>query len=299
MKGVCRKIFLQVRGILNNYELITGGLIIMTDSRKKDNKSERKEEDNAVLLAKLKSLEDDLSAINSARTQRTIFSLVGGILIIIALVMFLMDISSFFKAKVNSPDFKEELFKQTLTDVKTLKENPNLQQLVADLKGKVLPALAKEVVSKFKAEIPNFKAQGDDFIKELQIFLQEDAKKRIEKSLLEYLIKVEGTLKTHYPNLSADDLNELIESSQAVFILELDKVLQKKLNIVQDDLAYLKATTDKFKECDEYKLLTQGDKHSIHYAKMQLVVSMLELVIFHIDPDRGKIRFVDTVGGVK
>jgi hypothetical protein len=271
----------------------------MTDPKKKDNKSERKEEDNAVLLAKLKSLEDDLSAINSARIQRTIFSLLGGVLIIIALVMFLMNISHFFKSKVNSAEFKEELFKQTLTDVKSLKDNPHLQQLVNDLKQKVLPALAKEVVNRFKEEIPNFKAQGDDFIKELQTFLENDAKKRIEKSLLEYLVKVEGTLKAHYPNLSADDLNELIESSQAVFILELDKVLQKKLNIVQDDLAYLKATTDKFKNCPEYKLLHKGDKHSIHYAKMQLVVSMLELVIFHIDPDRGKVRFVDTVGGVK
>ena len=284
---------------VSNFELLTGGLIIMTDLKKKDNKSERKEEDNAVLLAKLKSLENDLSAINAARTQRTIFSLVGGILIIIALVMFLINISNFFKAKVNSPEFKDELLKQTLTDVKTLRDNPNLQKLVTDLKKKVLPALAKEVVKKFKAEIPNFKAKGDDFIQELQTFLEKDAKKRIEKSLLEYLIKVEGTLKTQYPNLSTDDLNELIESSQAVFILELDKILQNKLNIVQDDLAYLKATTDKFKDCSEYKLLTKGDKHSIHYAKMQLVVSMLELVIFHIDPDRGKVKFVDTVGGVK
>jgi len=271
----------------------------MTDQKKKDGTPDGKGADNTLLLSKLRSLEKDLSAINTARSQRMIFSLVGGALIIIALVMFLLNISNFFKEKANSPEFQEELLTKSLNDMKELKNNKNLQKIVSDLKQKVLPALAKEVARQFKNEIPNFRAKGDDFIKELRAFFENDAKKRIETSLLAYLVKVEGTLKAHYPNLSTDDLNKLIESSQSVFILELDKVLRKKLNIVEDDLVYLQATTNQFKECPEYRQLNPQDKNSIHYAKLQLIVSMLELAIFHIDPDRGKVRFVDTVGGVK
>jgi predicted RecB family endonuclease len=121
----------------------------------------------------------------------------------------------------------------------------------------------------------------------------------MEKSLLAYLVKVEGTLKDHYPDLSVDDLNKIIESSQAVFILELDKVIQNKLEMIQDDLVVLKASKEQFKLCEEYKALDETNPHSVAYAKQQLIVSMLELVIYHIDPERGKVPYLEIAGGVK
>ena len=271
----------------------------MTDSKKTDGKSGKEEQDNAVLIKRLNSLEQDLAVISSAKKQKTIFSLIGAALVLIALVMFLMNISNFFKEKVNSQEFRSQILKQGVADMKDLKGNPHLQNIIHDIKSDVLPALAKEVIKRFKEEVPAFKAQGDDFLKELKHYLENDVKKRMEKSLLEYLVKVEGTLKTHYPDLSTDDLNKIIESSQAVFIIELDKVIQSKLDIVQDDLLVLKASKERFKLCPEYTALDEDNPHSIAYAKQQLIVSMLELVIYHIDPERGKIPYLEVAGGVK
>ena len=271
----------------------------MTDSRKTDGKPDKQEQNNTVLMKRLNTLEKDLAAINSAKKQKTIFSLIGATLVLIALIMFLMNISHFFKEKVNSPEFRSKILKQGIADMKDLKTNPHLQNVIHDIKNDVLPTLAKEVIKRFKEELPAFKAQGNDFLKELKTYLETDVKQRIEKSLLAYLVKVEGTLKEHYPNLSVDDLNKIIESSQAVFIIELDKVIQSKLDIVQDDLLVLKRSKEQFKFCPEYKALDENNPHSVAYAKQQLIVSMLELVIYHIDPERGKIPYLEVAGGVK
>ena len=270
----------------------------MTDFKKTEGKSGKQEQDNAVLIKRLESLEQDLAVISSAKKQKTIFSLVGATLILIALIMFLLNISKFFKEK-NSPEFYTKIFNKGMADLKDLRGNPNVQNTFQDIKNDVLPALAKEVIKRFKEEVPSFKAKGDDFVKELKHYLETDVKQRVERSLLEYLVKVEGTLKEHYPNLSADDLNKIIESSQAVFILELEKVIQSKLDIVQDDLLVLKESKERFKQCPEYKDLDETNPHSVAYAKQQLIVSMLELVIYHIDPERGKIPYLEVAGGVK
>jgi Tfp pilus assembly protein PilN len=271
----------------------------MTDSRKTDGKSDKQEQENAVLMKRLSTLEQDIIAINIAKKRKNVFGLIGGILIILALVMFLMNISSFFKNKVNSADFRNKMLKQGLADMQDLKSNPNLKKAISEIKNDVLPALAKEVITRFKAEIPSFKAQGDDFLQELKVYLEKDVKERMEKSLLAYLVKVEGTLKDHYPDLSVDDLNKIVKSSQAIFIIELEKVIQNKLKIIQDDLVVLKTSKEQFKLCEEYKSLDASNPHSVAYAKQQLIVSMLELVIYHIDPERGKVPYLEIAGGVK
>lgn len=270
----------------------------MADPKMKPDKQSDEGNDQSEALQKiLVSLEEDLVAMEASKKQRNLVSLVGLLLIILAIAMFMMNLSNFAKGKMNDNQFKKELLTKLAEDLKDVRNNPNLQGMIKDLKSEILPNLSKQIIKRFKEDVPQLKAKGEDFASELQHYLENDIKDKIVKSLTTSLLKVENIIKEKYPEISSDDLAKVLHAAQADFVIEITEVIESKIDTIRLDIDNLKASVSKFKDCEEYKKLDPANSHTMGHVKMQMVEAMLELVIFQINPEKGKDRVV--VGGGK
>lgn len=269
----------------------------MADSKKKPEQKEPG--DQQELVAKLKVLEESLDAIEQAKKQRNLVSIVGLLLIILAIALFVMNISNFAKEKAKDSDFHKELLTKLSADMKEVGDNPNLQAILADLKGEIIPHLAKQIVERFKKDAPKFQEKGEDVAKNLKHYLETDVKEKLADSLSKSLIDVESILKEKYPNIKPEDLKKIIDSAQAIFVIEITNIIEAKLDSISVEMGALKHSVNKFKDCEEYKQLDPQNPDTLSHVKLQMVESMLELVIYQINSQKGKLRVTDTVGGAK
>lgn len=275
----------------------------MAESKKGSDKKKSEKKSDAVskaLQEQLKVLEDHLEAIEQAKKQRNLVSIVGLLLIILAIALFVMNLSNFVKEKSQDQAFQKELLTKIGEDLKEVKKNPNLQAMMNDVRSEILPLLAKEIVARFKKDAPKFQAKGEDFAKEMQDYLENDVKSKLIKSLSTSLVDVEAIIKEKYPNVSADDLKKVLDIAQAEFIIQITNIIEERINSVRLDIEDLKASVAKFKECEEYKQLDPNHPDTLNHVKLQMVESMLELVIYQINTQKGEVIVTDTVvGGAK
>lgn len=262
---------------------------------------EKKDSGNdQALVDKLKALEESLEAIEQSKKQRNLVSIVGLLLIILALALFVMNISNFATDKANDSEFHKELLTKLSQDMKEVSTNPNLQAIIKDLKEEILPNLAKEIAERFKEDAPKFQEKGEGIADNIQKYLEEDVKTKLVKSLSRALLDVEGILKEKYPDIKPEDLKKILDSAQGTFIVEITNIIEDKMHSVSLDIGALKNSVNKFQDCDEYKKLDPRHPDTLNHVKMQMVESMLELVIYQMNPRKGKVRVSDNaVGGVK
>lgn len=274
----------------------------MADSKKKPdkNKSDKKKDAlSEALQGQLKTLEEHLEAIEQSKKQRNLVSIVGLLLIILAIALFVMNLSNFVKEKSNNEVFQKELLTKLGEDLKEVKNNPNLQAMIGDVRAEILPHLAKQIVARFKKDVPKFKAKGEDFAKDMQDYLENDVKEKLVKSLSESLVDVEDIIREKYPDITMEDLKKVLDATQAEFVIAITNVIEARIDSVRIDIDELKASVAKFKNCDEYKQLDPAHPDTLSHVKLQMVESMLELVIYQINPQKGKVRVLETVGGAK
>jgi len=269
---------------------------IMADPKKSPETNDSGNEQE--LLKKLEALEESLEVIEQSKKQRNLVSIVGLLLIILAIALFAMNISNFVANKVTNSDFQKELLTTLVKDMKEVSRNPNLQAIMDDIKSEILPNLSKEIIERFKKDAPEFQEKGENMVKNIQDYLENDVKKKLVKSLSEALLDVEGVLKEKYPNISSEELQKILKYAQDTFIIEITNVIEEKLNSVSIEIGALKHSVNNFKECEEYKKLDPLNKDTLGHVKLQMVESMLELVIYQINPTKGQDQ-VHVTGGTK
>jgi hypothetical protein len=273
------------------------GDIIMADTKKGPDKQDSGNEQK--LIGKLNALEESLEAIEQSKKQRNLVSIVGLLLIILAISLFAMNISNFAKEKATDSNFHKELLTKLAEDMKEVSANPNLQAIMNDIKGEILPNLSKEILERFKKDAPKFQEKGEDLAKNIQDYLEKDVKQKLVKSLTKALLDVEGILKEKYPEISSKDLKKILDAAQATFIIEITNVIESKLDSVNLEIGALKQSINKFQECAEYKKLDPQHPDTLKHVKLQMVESMLELVIYQINTQKGESCVADSAGGVK
>lgn len=257
-------------------------------------------ESNGELLKKIKLLEDALDSMEQSRKQKNMISLIGLVLVLLGLVLFFINLKKFAAEKFNDNAFREELLTTVRNDLKDLaSSNPNITLMRQDLKEKVLPYVSKQILERFKQDIPKFKAAGEDFAGELKVYLNTDVKNRLIKALTESLVDIEGVLKEEYPTMKPEELHKIILEAKDIFVLRISEAIDRKLEYISDDLGSLKASVDKFKECEEYKLHDPQNPDTAHHVKIQMVEAMLELVIYQLNEQKGRSSVEPLTGGTK
>ncbi len=272
-------------------------------SKRKEKPDGKSGEGNAVneaLMQKLRTLNEHLEAIERSKKQRNLVSVVGLLLIILAIAFFIMNVTNFAKELSHDSDYHKELLTTLGKDLREVKDtNPHLKGMLVDLKSEIIPYLSDKIVERFKEEVPQFKSKGGDFVKDMEQYLENDVKSKLVKSLAKSLVDVEGVLKEKYPDISPDDIEKVLNSARATFVIEITNIIETRIDSIRLELDGLKESVSKFKDCDEYKELDHTNPNTMDYVKLQMVESMLELVIYQINPHKGRTIVGAVPGGVR
>jgi hypothetical protein len=256
---------------------------------------------NDELLNKIKVLEEALDSIEQSRKKRSMISLIGLVLVLLGLILFFINLKSFAAVKLNDADFQKELLTIVRNDLKDMaKSNPNITLMQQDFKEKVLPYVSKQILERFKKDVPKFQEVGENFADELKAYLNNDVKDKLIKALSESLVEVETILKEKYPTMKADELHKIINEARHIFVIRITDIIEKKLDYISEDLGSLKTSIENFKNCEEYKTHDAKNPNTSHHVKIQIIESMLELVIYQLNDEKGQ-RPVEplTAGGAK
>lgn len=252
----------------------------MSDEKKKPEKVSG-EQDGA--LDRIKVLEEALESIEHSRKQKSMISLIGLILVLMGIVLFLVNLKAYAEKKFNDKAFQKEILDTLRDDMMAIaKDNANIKRIQTEFKEDIFPYVAKQVTDRFKKDLPKFQKTGEDFAVELDNYLNNEVKDRVVKAMSESLVEVEGTLKEKYPKMTPDQLQTILDEARNVFIIEITDVIEKKLDFVEKDLATLKVSIDKFKNCEEYKAHDPKNPDTNNSVKIKMVEGMLELILCHI-----------------
>lgn len=243
------------------------------------------------MLSRLGRLEACLAEIERTRRQRSLISIGGLLLVLLGIALFAANLWG-FGVKLMEPESQTLIMAKVQEDMTDLLQNDaTIKQLARDLQDDVIPYVVEQVTNRFKEELPEFRQQGEDILLNLQGYLEKDVKEKLGEALADILAEVEQKLLATYPNVTPEELQSVIENSQAVFIEEVTTLIERKLDVVSDDLGALKESVDNFKDTPEYRQLLEDitvDKEgAVNKAQIAMIEHMLELVIYHINPERG------------
>ena len=252
------------------------------------------------LLGKIKVLEESLEKIEQSRKQKSMISLIGLVLVLLGIVLFFMNLKSFAEQKFTDEAFRNKLMETLRSDMKEIAEkNPNITLMQQDFQEKVLPYVSKQIINRFKEDVPKFQKEGENFASELEHYLNEEVKEKLVKALSESLVEVEGVLKQKYPKMTTEELQKILDKARSIFIIKITDVIEKKLEYISKDLGTLKGSIERFKSCEEYKAHDSKNPHTVHNVKIQMVESMLELVIYQLNEQKGGRPVEPLIGGAK
>ncbi|MFA6291588.1 MAG: hypothetical protein WC637_07390 [Victivallales bacterium] len=260
----------------------------MADSPKKTNG-----EDN--LLACISRLEADLQEIEKARKQQALIVRVGVILILFAIFLFAWNIWNFSKDLMKSENL-DQLGQRFSRDMQDLAKDPEVLKMQDNLVKKVIPEVTNQIIERFKKDIPNFRKKGEKVFANLQVYVQGYLKEELEKALAESVVQLEKELHTSYPKISAEKLGKVLKAAEATFVEQVTNALEKRIEMIYEDLDRAEKTLDKFSSLDDMKKLS---KLTTDEVKLGLIESLLELGIYEINPVRGNMPSTVAQGGVK
>lgn len=237
------------------------------------------------LLVKLERLETSIQEIDKAGKQQAIIARVGLLLIFIAIVLFAWNLYSFSKTMLNS-DNVENLFSTVAKDMQDLVRNDQeLQSLRDDVVKNIIPDLSKQVLDRFTKEVPVLKEKGQKMLTNIQVYLEESIKMKLAEELDKATKEVENEILEKYPKISFDKLDKAFKSAENTFVEHITDVLEKKLEMINDDLDGMEKTLDKFEKIAEKE--KTGDRE-MDMVKLDFMENLLELAIYHINPEKGE-----------
>jgi hypothetical protein len=260
----------------------------MADSPKKTNG-----EDD--LLACVSRLEADLQEIEKARKQQALIVRVGVLLILFAILLFAWNIWNFSKSLMKSESL-DQFGQKFSRDMQDLAKDPEVRRMQDNLVKQVIPDITNQIVERFKQDMPNFRKKGEKVLFNLQIYVQGYLKEELEKALAESVVKLEKELHASYPKISVDKLQKVMKSAEATFIEQVTHAIEKRIEMIYEDLDKAEKTLDKFYNLDDMKKLSKQTPDEI---KLALIESMLELGIYEINPVKGNMPATVAQGGVK
>jgi len=243
------------------------------------------------MLSRLGRLEACLAEIERTRRQRSMISMGGLLLVLLGIALFAANLWG-FGLKLMEPESQDAIMAKVQEDMADLLQNDaTLKQLTRDLQDDVLPYVVEQITARLKEELPVFRQQGEDILLNLQGYLEKDAKEKLSEALADILAEVEQKLIEKYPQVTPEELQSVIETAQTVFVEELTTLIERKLDVVADDLGALKESVDQFKDTPEYRQLIEDMKvdreGAVNKVQLAMIEHMLELVIYHINPERG------------
>ncbi len=241
---------------------------------------------DAELLKKLEKLEVDIQEIDRARRQQAVIARVGLLLILLAFALFAMNLYKFYKT-ITSEENVSSLAASVSKDMQEMIENDaNLKAFRNDITEKLIPAISKQVMERMGKEMPVFKQKGEKILENIKVQLEDTVKTKITEELDISLKEIEQELVKQYPNLSVDKIDAIFKKTEGIFLENVTDMLQKKVELVYEDLDEMEKTLNKFGKIADERKLNEKEKDMV---KLDFIENLLELAIYHVNPDKGEL----------
>ncbi|MFA6567713.1 MAG: hypothetical protein WCS96_05825 [Victivallales bacterium] len=262
----------------------------MADSPKKTNG-----EDD--LLSSVSRLEADLQEIEKARKQQALIIRVGVILILFAILFFAWNIWNFSKSLMRSENL-DQFGQKFSSDMQDLAKDPEVRRIQESLVKQVIPDITNQIIERFKKDLPNFRKKGEKILANLQVYVEGYLKEELEKALAESVAQLERELHAAYPKISVDKLEKVMKSAETTFIEQITNAVEKRIEMIYEDLDKAEKTLDKFSSPGDTERLSKQNPDEI---KLELIESLLELGIYEINPAKGNMpaTVAQAQGGAK
>jgi hypothetical protein len=231
------------------------------------------------VLSRLESLEKILDDNVRQRKLKSSITGVGVALIVVAIVLFVYNTYRFGKEYDH-----ETLLLELKESGARMAKDKEIATLIHDIKENMLPKLRDEILKKLKADMPQLKKETFKATDNLQAYLHDKIRKKILVALADSIKKIETDLLTKYKGLSAEEVNEVVQDAQELFIEQLGQTLDKYMALVSKDLTSLNQSFETLTHDPDYKQL---QNENLDDVKNQLIESALEMCIYQVNPDRG------------
>jgi hypothetical protein len=151
------------------------------------------------------------------------------------------------------------------------------------------------VVARFQKELPSFKAKGEVALGNIRDFLEGAIKHELELALADSMEQAEDEIHKNYPKVSPEKLEKALKDAEDVFIEHVATTIEKRLELVCNDLVKMDSTVEKFSRLREMK---EVEKMKPDDVKLEMIESFLELCIYELNPAKGG-KPAEMIGGAK
>lgn len=172
-------------------------------------------------------------------------------------------------------------------------KSPQFQGVIMDLQDVFMPAYKKALKAELEAKAPALQAAADNELTELKKLFLKKLQDSFIKEIHKDFEKVEKDLLARYPDMNADQMDEVYKKASELFVDKLTASLEYFVKEARDKLTGLDETFRQFKKDDTYQDL---NKKSVSEVENLLIESLLELWIYELNPEKGA-KPVEVEGG--
>ncbi|MCP4177343.1 MAG: hypothetical protein GY756_06230 [bacterium] len=262
----------------------------MTENIEQNNPPDSDEQ----IIKKLDELQNVILKTSRAKKITTACSTVGIIIIIIILCFFIFSIYSFIN-NYNTDQLGLALQKS----IPKIAETTEAKNLLDQVQKGLIPNYQKALIAEIGINSEKLQKQALATADEINSYMQNDMKAKLLKGLRLSMIAAEKKIlsKYHKLNLSEDRIVNILNESNALLTNELSNSLNSKLDIATQKLTNLNNSFTRLKNSlPEDKQLNANA--NIHIYENQFIESLLELLVYQMNPAKGKLPAFST-GGVK
>ncbi len=230
------------------------------------------------LTAKLQQIQNDIEDIQKRRKQQAYASTLGVLVIVALIAIFVYQLKS-----VASAVDPNTVVRCMADNAGIITHSPEVDAVAADLKNVFFPTLKENLVTQFKAHLPDYQNELVAAGNGLKDYAFAGIKGRTQAVVAEILPPLEKRIKARYPDMTDAQLHDLLKVFGAeLFDAFVDRE-QKRVAEISDHLATLNDTVNSYKKLDDYKTISEMDRGMV---ENMLVESMLELWICHLNPEK-------------
>lgn len=245
----------------------------------KNSPGKNQEAANAELTARIDQLEKMLIHTKQKRVAQSIVVWTCTVILVAVCAWFLIS----FSRLVTNYDTKQ-LLQELRSNSDIITNSDQFRGVIMDMQDIFVPAYKEALKAELDAKAPELQTSAESEMAELKKRFIKKLQESFVKEIHKDFEKVEKDLLARYPDMNADQMEEVYKKASEIFVDKITVSLNHFVKETQNKLAGLDETFRQFKNDPGYKDLS---KKSVQEVENLLVESLLELWIYELNPEKG------------
>jgi len=240
------------------------------------------------VLKKIDSLELIIKNMSKIKKKAAISSYIGVAIVVILLIVFLFHIISFIK-NYDTDELAIHLNRNAIT----ISKSKQAIEVLQVIEKKLLPDFKTALISKVKSSAPLFVQSSQNLKIQLQNYLTDYIQPKLQNSIQKELLSSENLMLSSMAKhkISPEKIERVVQLSEDILAVELSKSLDNHLNNAMLNLTELNESFNNLYETSlKNDIILKGiTPEMTNVIEKRLIESMLELVIYQLNPQKGNL----------